>query len=335
MSPLATLLQENRLVSAEWGGQLANHLSMAAIALDRLGAAPETVDGFAQSYRSRHSLVPLRPPRETAPLALEDLFGRRDREAEARLFFEAEITARGRDWVLRTYLPLFLPGLSASAFHPMIRTAYALETGDDAELGVALAFWAVSFGDLGRSQPSQRNELPWRAALAELSLVGRPIYEAMPKLDLIFQRLEHIAQDKGFSRTVDQVVITRLDALAEMSLALLAGSGDFTALHALTASHAFRVISPWIDDTQPALDAHWRALAAAYISIGAPEPPSPKDLEMLRQAAPDHWQDLAEAAIASKDDHQIKLLYSAQEEAEAYGDAPLYRAALAVYLQRL
>ncbi len=62
---------------------------------------------------------------------------------------------------------------------------------------------------------------------------------------------------------------------------------------------------------------------------------SERDLTDLCALSSSNWQALAAEAVASRNDHKIKLLYSAQEEARAYGDAQLYRAALARYLGRL
>ncbi len=334
MDPIAALLAENRKQSAEFGGQLSNHFSMAVVALWRMGVDMSQIDAFATAYRNERALVPLPNAPNLSPTPpIGDLLGQQREEAGLRRFFETEINNKGRDSVLRESLPFLLPGLSASAFHAMIRTAYAVEADDGCELAAGLAYWVMAFGNLGRAQPGAAEACSWRQALQAVAEVGRPLSTQLHE-GLIFQRLEQVARNEAFSTVLDRHQVASLPELAEMSVALLAATGDFTALHAVTATHAFRVLKPWMTAPDCALASLWRALAAAYVTIGAPQLPHETTLASLRADSPGDWRPLHAAAIASQDDHKIKLLYSTRKEAEIYGDAPLYRAALAGYLAR-
>ncbi len=48
----------------------------------------------------------------------------------------------GVDATLRTLLPDLLPGVAAAAFHGLIRTAHAVQSGHADEVAAALAYWA-------------------------------------------------------------------------------------------------------------------------------------------------------------------------------------------------
>ena len=64
-----------------------------------------------------------------------------------------------------------------------------------------------------------------------------------------------------------------LAAIARAMLGMYLGSGDnFTALHAVTGTHAYRMIEPFIDvaDRTTGRRYLWQSLVAAYVSIGAP-----------------------------------------------------------------
>ncbi len=104
-----------------------------------------------------------------------------------------------------------------------------------------------------------------------------------------------------------------LDRLALAMLDLYASTGDFTALHAVTSTHAFRVLAPFMVDSQLALRYHWQALAAAYIGIGAPR------IEAPAHKAPPAWDEILPRAIASEDEHTVKLVDSCRQEQRARG----------------
>jgi hypothetical protein len=72
----------------------------------------------------------------------------------------------------------------------------------------------------------------------------------------------------------------------------------------------------------------WASLCAAYASLGAPPlasltPPPSKALD---------WRVLTAAAMSSDDEHDIKFVYSCNEEARYYGRDLQYRRAAALRL---
>lgn len=114
---LDQLLEANRSFDSLYDDGLSNHLSMALIALDRMGADEAVLDAFFQRYSQR-----LEP---TLGEAVERDVG----EAVAKLSL----------------------GVGASAFHGLIQTAYAIEHGSSLEVARALEVWERTYLPLGRT----------------------------------------------------------------------------------------------------------------------------------------------------------------------------------------
>ena len=114
---LDELLKAGREFDSLYKDGLSNHLSMALIALQRMGADEETLRAFFERYSKR-----LEPSRAQAP--------ERDvAEALAKLSL----------------------GVGAAAFHGLIQTAYAIEHGEPLEIARALEAWERMNLPLGRS----------------------------------------------------------------------------------------------------------------------------------------------------------------------------------------
>ncbi|MHB8462791.1 MAG: hypothetical protein ACYDA1_09100, partial [Vulcanimicrobiaceae bacterium] len=108
----------------ESGFTLSDHLPMGVSALAAMGASNERVRKWAQVYARKHALHEA------------DASEREHREQWSSRFLQ-----HGREKVLRKHLGRLMRGVGAAAFHPAIRTAYALERDDDEDLITALASW--------------------------------------------------------------------------------------------------------------------------------------------------------------------------------------------------
>ena len=104
-----------------------------------------------------------------------------------------------------------------------------------------------------------------------------------------------------------------LGDLAKIAALLFLATGDFTVLHLVTACHATRVLQRYL--AADAVDHLAVAMLAAYASIGRP------DFDAAPQPAHDlpDWASLAARVIPSDDEHDLKLVYSCQQEEEQYG----------------
>jgi hypothetical protein len=198
-----SLLQQSQIHAPLCGNRLANHLPMALLALDRLGSSGD----YPRFVR----------------------------------FFQERIREAGVDAVLHDWVPVLMPGLAASAFHAMIRLAYAIEGGLEDEIAPALAGAAVQPADA----PALRD-------------------------------------------------------VARFALQAYAQREDFTLLHIVTGTHAFRIVQAYVCD---------QALARRYLRQ------APQEGIALEE------REIAARALRSRDDHVIKLCHSALREYVEYGDA--------------
>jgi hypothetical protein len=315
---LMSLLARNHRMHPEYNGALSNHCSMGLFSLAALGGTAAQLQGFADSQWPR--LDPLGAPPAFAPLTPESWtgqLGKRDAHGAFLDLFRREVAGRGREATLRRYLPALMPGLGTGAFHALIRTAYGARFGNDDEVVDGLAYWAIAFAPLG--------PLPAPGAEAEPLAVLKKVHDT-PALagqrvagELIIGKMKTAARLPDFAAAVGALRADdrTLGRLAGATLRLYAATRDFTALHAVTGTHACRQVLPYTD---PVLAARylWQAVLAAYITIRAPAVPAPAAAE------PPAWDALARRAATSRDEHDLKLVEIARDEDAHYGD-PLYR----------
>ena len=303
---LTELLDAGVGFDAEYGGGLSNHRPMALLALARLGASDARLTTFAQAYSRR--LQPAPPPaRWPAGDAWASRLGQRDAWPAYRDLFLHWLLTEDASAVLQQALPRLMQGCGAAAFHGLIRTAYALQSGLGQELADALAYWACRWLDLGAADGAGSENDP-EAVLRQLQRVDSGA-------DFIFQRMHAAAATPHFQATVTRLRVHdgTLPQLAALAAKAHAASGNFTALHLVTSAHAMRLLLPYLRDPLPALAHYWRAYAAAVCAAGLQADAAPR---------PQPWPALVAAALRSDDDHLIKLVDSCREEEAAHGGAP-------------
>ena len=302
---LTALLTAGARFDAEFGGGLSNHRPMALLALARLGAPAGRVEAFAQGYARRlHSAPPPAPWPHGEPW--DSRLGQRHAWPNYRDWFARRLRNEGRDAVLRQALPRLMQGCGAAAFHGLIRTAYAVDMAHqvpEQELADALAYWACRWLDLGAATVTGRESDP--------GTVLSRLRAAPSDAGLIFLRMRVAAQQPHFKPTVAQLRVgaRTLPQLAALAARAYAASGNFTALHLVTSAHALRVLLPQLAAPLVAVQAYWRAYAAAVCAAGL-RPGTPP--------APRPWPVLVAAALASDDEHLIKLVDSCRQEEQAH-----------------
>ena len=320
---LDRLLAESRAYSVEFGHTLANHLPMVLVILARLGAGDRRLGQYFETYRDVNQLR--RQPPSAGAITRADWtahLGDRTRETDFRAFFASELRRLGAGDLERTYLPTLQQGVCASALHALMRLAYAHLSDSADEVAVGLAYWATTFLPLAPSTgaASVTNE---PAQVLTLLSSRRELLEVRPECDLLWHAMRDVGRHPGFAPVVDWLAIdgTTLRRCAGASLALFAATGDFCALHALTGTHWLRLLP----DNDPTLLRHfWQGVAAVYPKMGMPPVASADEMAALRVAACPPWPEIAAAAVASDDEHDISLTFSAMREEAAYGD-PAYR----------
>ncbi len=321
---LDRLLVAAREHSAEFPDVLANHLPMILVALARLGASDERLESYFVTYRNSQGLVAA--PAALAPVVAErwtEALGDRARETDYRTFFEAEVRRLGIKDTLTRYLPTLAPGIAASALHPLMRLAYGVLRADPVEVGIALGYWAACYLPLPQSTGADPMTDDPGAILARVGAM--PNLRALPAFDHLWYAIRATAADPDFAPLVDWLRIDTgtLPRVAATSRALFAATMDFSALHALTGSHWVRLVATVCPEPL-VLRCFWQVVAALVPSIGFPALPGPDAIETWRTLPCPEWPAIKAATIASADEHDISLVFSASEEEKVYGDR-LYR----------
>jgi hypothetical protein len=311
LSPtLKALLDDGAAFDAEYGRALSSHRSMALLALARLGAPAERLQQFEARYARR-----LRPAPPAAEWPAGDAWYARLGDTRAwplyRDLFWQWLANEAASDVLQQTLPRLMRGCGGAAFHGLIRTAYAVQAQHHQELADALAHWACVWLDLGEAGPGPQADP--EAVLRRLPVVASPA-------GLIAERMAEAAASPHFQAAAAQLrpQADTLPRLAVLAARAYAASGNFTALHLVTSAHALRVLQPYLDEPPAAVAHYARAFNAAVCVAGLREaPPVP----LLR------WPQIVERAIASDDDHVVKLVDSAREQQAALGGAVWRQAA--------
>jgi hypothetical protein len=308
---LRQLLDQSLRLDAEYGHNLASHLPMALTALARLGADDARLADFAQCYAQRLCRAPAPEP-WPAGEPWKSRFGDPRAWPAYRSLFNQWLDDEGAPAVLAQALPALIGGVGAAAFHGPIRTAYAIAAGHSHELAEALAYWACRWFGLGVS-PTAGRERDAAAVLARLNI-------ARPRQPLIAQRMAQVAEHAAFAGIVASFCVddpdTTLAQLAALAARLYAAGDNFTVLHLVTSAHALRVLLPWLDadERAQAVGHYWLAYAAGHAASGLTRPASATTPVALRP-----WPEIVSQAIASDDDHFIKLVDSCREQERAYG----------------
>jgi questin oxidase-like protein len=319
---LDRLLADARRYSGEFPLFLANHLPMVLVAMQRLGGSDARLAEFFARYRDANGLVAAPPPVERITRERwTEALGDRARETDYRAFFDGEVARRGARAAVAAHLPRLLPGLAASATHGLMRLAYGALRADDGEIAAALGYWSATYLELGAATGAP----PTTHDPAAVLVAMRPV-EAFRHVEVEIDLLWHFMRAMGakpeFGGLVDRLAIGP-ETLARMraaSLALYAGTMDFCALHAVTGCHWLRLIAPVNPAPETALRYFWQAIAALYPKIGFPDLPSAEALDGWRRAPCPDWPQIAAAAVASDDEHDLSLTFSAREEAALTGD---------------
>lgn len=285
------------------GPAYASHLPMALHALGALGADEATLRAFDRRERAR---LPARAP---WPALDAD-----------EVHLGTRIATDGAAAVLARRLPERLAQAGAAAFHGLIRTAHAWESGHPGELALALAWWGQRDQPLHQTSATPEPELPLPVWLAALQYLPPP--EALPRA-WIAARMQAWSATPGFQALAPRLHLqaSTLHDLAAWALSAYARSGNFTLLHAVTATRALAVLGPLLppEATTAALRAFTQHLGAAALASGWQGTGTAPD--------PGDWSTLRARACVHHDDHAIKLTQAAWDWAQRGLDDPLCRQA--------
>ena len=326
---LKNLLAKARHSHPSYQGGLSNHCSMTLIALERMGASPQRVESFALAYLKQMEPAP-NPGDAIDAENWRERLGDESAYADYLGFFRREVARLNGRATLRAYLPGLASGLGAAAFHPVIRTAFGVIAEDSEEIAVGLAYWASRHlklperGDMPAELPFSPSDDPLQILLKTRTWPG---LDFEPNADaLIDQEMLRSADTTLFplieaALEVDDLTLDRLRLAAAL---IFLGANDFNSLHAVTGLHAARILSDFAVDRRAFAHEVWRALLALYLSFDRPMLPTAAAAADLTAVDLPDWNAIMPAAVASEDEHAIKLVFACLAESRA-GGGRLYR----------
>ena len=324
---LHRLLDDAQRFPPEYANQLSNHLPMALTALAGLGADEAQMRAFSVGYSRRFDGA---AATDDMALPLSDWPAHRgDFNAFDRLraSFAVAINRDGRDAVLPAALPLLLTGIGAVAFHGAIRTAHAVDSGHDGELAAGLAYWAARWMPLDpptSGVPAFDKVADWLDAIDAQLLTADAGWRA--NAPLISLRMQEAVHTQAYQRLAGRLRSTgdSLGDLAGAAAERYARTGNFTVLHLVTAANAAMTLAAWLpmNDDQ-ALAPLWHAVAAASLASHVATMPVPAE---VAPPALD-WPQVRAVALASDDDHVIKLVHAMAVQQDRCPSAVWLRAA--------
>ncbi|MCG7537557.1 questin oxidase family protein [Pseudoalteromonas sp. OOF1S-7] len=301
---LDTLLERAGKYYPIHSGGLATHVPMVLTALKALGAPKsKLVKTFNQSIDNLEKIDNL--DNVTAIDVMESELGNSKSYLRYLKYFQSQLENCSLQEVLNKALPKLLPGIAASAFHGLIRLAFAIEANCKSEIAVALAYWSAEFQSFGLGEETTDESL--EDILIRLSPLGEN-FDFSP--GIIVDRMSEIG---GLLRSRNEIVqpkIIDLETLRAFVLKIFYLQNDFTLLHTVTGCHALSVILPYIESEELALKELWKAILVGYLSTGLKF----ENVEIEAGSCDCDFSPIIAKALNADDAHIIKLIYSSYRE---------------------
>jgi hypothetical protein len=296
---------------------LSNHGPMAAEALASMGREGD-IPGWVARYCSRLGEAPP-PGRPLAEQEWPSALGQSERFPDWQALFEREMADRPPAAVVGEWVPRLLPGTVGAATHGLIRTAHglrALAAADTAprrlEVAIGLAYWSAVYTELP-GPPLLIGQQGVLDALADLPYLP----DDAPREVLISDMVRHVGEIADeFEQGVASLgeagdTVELLDELASGgALAYLRnadGGGAIGLLHSVTSPLACELVLSWLpgEDRAAALGYVWQAVAALHVGydVDRHTPVPAREVETT--------EELVDQAVASGDEHAIKLTEAA------------------------
>ncbi|MCJ8324311.1 MAG: questin oxidase family protein [Rhizobiales bacterium] len=316
----------------DYDNQLSNHLPMTAFALAELGASDDHINKYFSSYLGRLEQAPQHQ------LVIDhnnwqQHLGENIYYTNYLTYFLERFENATTEQVLKDLLPVFIKSPASKAYHCLLRLAYGIVSKNKVEMAAGLAYWADSYLVIDQ----QGNEFDDKAK----DDISENIFDDIrntciqtgylaPDAPNIFSRIKAISQSELASLFISKAKISNtigLDKIAVKCLELYLNTKNFTILHCVTSCHAQRIIFKFLTKKQQseAILYYWQSVIFAYISINTPV------INCITKMSFDNVLDVPEikqTLITSFDDHDIKIAYTAIEEANFYKDDRFLKAAI-------
>jgi hypothetical protein len=264
----------------------------------------------------------------------ERALGAIDRYADWVALFVKELAERPAGEVVGAWVPRLIPGAIAAAGHGLIRTAHALRAlgeSDNAlrrrELAEGLAYWAARYQELP-GPPVLIGTGGVVETLAGLPHLPGDVAEEF----LITDQVRHVDEIADqFEAAVCELAPPPIveDALVDTAVGgasaylLNADHGHAIPLvHAVTAPMALDLVLETLypEDRSTAFAYLWQAVAAIHVAYAA-------DRGTIEVSELPYPEELAADAVASGDEHAIKMAEACLRAYKTSGDSSLLAAA--------
>lgn len=298
------------LIHPDFANGLTNHAPMVVSALREVGATRAHIDKYQAMMAEKAHPVSALAEEVADDAALMQLAGKRENYAGIHAYLTRQCLHHGHRTLVNTYVPQLADGLSAVAFHALIRLGHAVFDDDATEVVTALAYWVWANQALPFPEADTSPNGDPATIMAQL-LDGTEWPEARFDTGLIYEEFDAVTQHPTYSSLRFRVAEQRLSysALADLAIQLLWMHDDFTLLHGVTGVTAARRISTWLDDPDCLLQPMWKGLVIAFLSKGlrwlpTAEPSSKPSLSVMQ---------IKTLAAHSMRDHTVKLVAACLE----------------------
>ncbi|KVE77683.1 questin oxidase family protein [Burkholderia vietnamiensis] len=283
-----------------------NHCPMALIALANMDASSARLQEFFDMWERKFALSA--PPVDTT-ISRGDWtkhLGNRAAFGALRLCFQDWMTDAGIVPVIAAVLQAVPFAPATGAFHALIRLAYGIEVEHAGEIASGLASLISSHLPIDVIPDKNRTADGVGTGFDHVAQAFSGV--TLPR-DSITSRLRAVATDVRFGKAVlaSPPNVALLDDLAQATIGAYWRKPDFTLLHTVTATRAARIVFAQLPEglIKQLLPNLWIALCAAYATVGR--------LPVAEANVPDidiDWNDVCRMAVASDDDHVIKMTYT-------------------------
>ncbi|UTV27329.1 questin oxidase family protein [Photobacterium atrarenae] len=291
------LVRQGQQFDPVYGNGLSNHLPMALTALACQGASDEQLTAFYHRYIKQ--LNPLRPAND-----LGTQHPRQGNPADFGHFlshYRQQIRQQGLEPTVREALAQRLPGLITAAFHGVIRLSYAVALRDNEEVALALAYWASEYQTLGPLEQTDEYD-----AQQQLQLAQQQFADFAFQPGIITDRVDELSRLPAYQRLAAHPATLSFEQVARITIRYYLASDNFVLLHGVTGFQALHRLLPYLDDPELALRYYWQAYVAAMCVARTAQ--GPVDQASCPAVEWEHWH---AQSCRSRDDHTIKLIYSA------------------------
>lgn len=304
-------------------GGLSNHGPMTAEALIALGHT-DAVIPWVTKYRKRLEKRPA-TRKQIKATSWRDALGDGARNRDWDEWFANELSESPWREVVGLWVPRLAPGIAAAGLHGVIRVGHAvcsLRVKENAarldELARALAYWATEYLTLpGKPKgPKDTGKLAPSRALQELERLPDALRKSR---GLITTELKDLIGFQPFEAAINLAdPAAGSPSFMTDLLATFAGtfintrSGSFEFLHAITGAAAIAEMLPLVKATQRAdVQAFtWQVNAGVFARYSRDNLIATVDANLKQTSA----EQLAKLAVASGDEHTIKLVAACTRE---------------------